>query len=267
MRLSRFVCFAVPWCVCASLLVACGGSDDDSGLGTSTSGGGNGGKAGATASGGSGAGTAGMAGESAGGEGGAAGSTSTGGAGGSAGSTSSGGGAGTTSGGGSGGAGGAIVLAPIDPIEVGRTWTYQVETLGLYPTCPSGTSTSKALSSSKLGGKEAITVSSLCALAGNFDYSVDGDRVYSYFAGEWRLSLDAPVEDGHTWTDGFSEYVWEKAPDTKVGAETLGDCWSAKKKVAYDTHTVFCRGVGPVHWHFEDGFGNGYDAVLTSYGK
>jgi hypothetical protein len=27
---------------------------------------------------------------------------------------------------------------------------------------------------------------------------------------------------------------------------------------------ILCRGVGPVKWHYEDGLGNGYEAVLTA---
>ena len=34
----------------------------------------------------------------------------------------------------------------------------------------------------------------------------------------------------------------------------------------YTSYTVFCRGVGPVEWHYEDGFGNGYEAVLKAKG-
>jgi hypothetical protein len=33
---------------------------------------------------------------------------------------------------------------------------------------------------------------------------------------------------------------------------------------ARQTVPVFCRGVGPVQWHYEDGNGNGFEVVLRS---
>lgn len=152
----------------------------------------------------------------------------------------------------------------IDPIVVGRSWTYDVNVLGVYPLCENGTHTASATMALRLDGKDAIRVRSLCANAGSFDYSVDGDRVYAYVLGAWRLSLDAPVAEGHTWTDGVLSYRWVDTGTVSVPAGDFDECWSLVTQAAYDSHTVFCRGVGPVHWHYEDGFGNGYDAVLTA---
>jgi len=151
----------------------------------------------------------------------------------------------------------------IDPIEVGRSWTYTVKVLGFYPACAAGTHVSTAKSAATRDGKRAITVSSLCKNAGDFDYAVEGDRVFSYVAG-WRLALDAPVAEGHRWTDGLRDYVWEAKGTRTVPAGTFDECWSAKVVASYPSYTVFCRGVGPVEWHYEDGFGNGYEAVLTA---
>ena len=86
----------------------------------------------------------------------------------------------------------------------------------------------------------------------------------SWYGGAWRTSLDAPVRSGRVWSDDYAEYTWERLGTVKVPAGTFRSCWSATKRVDYASYTVFCRGVGPVHWHFEDGWGNGYDAVLTS---
>lgn len=153
----------------------------------------------------------------------------------------------------------------IDPIEVGHSWTYDVKVLGFYPLCVAGSHVSTAKSAAQRDGKRAITVSSLCKNAGDFDYAVEGDRVFSY-AGGWRLSLDAPVADGHRWTDGSRNYVWEPKGTRTVPAGTFSDCWSAKVVASYTSYTVFCRGVGPIEWHYEDGLGNGYEAVLTAKG-
>src|SRR5262245_43804884 len=81
----------------------------------------------------------------------------------------------------------------VDPIEVGRAWTYDVQVLGWYPLCRDGVFTARTLGSVSVGGREGKVVESLCARAGTFAYSVDGDRVWSWYAGAWRLSVDAPV--------------------------------------------------------------------------
>jgi len=152
----------------------------------------------------------------------------------------------------------------IDPIEVGRAWTYNVTVLGFYPACVSGVFVSTALAATTVDGKTAIDVQSFCENAGVFKYSVDGDRVYARLAGSWRISLDSPVTEGHTWTDGFLDYKWESKGTVTTTAGTFEDCWSATTIANYSSYIVLCRGVGPVKWHYDNGFGNGYDAILTA---
>jgi hypothetical protein len=164
---------------------------------------------------------------------------------------------------GDGGDGGARDTR-IDPIEVGRAWTYNVTVLGFYPACSSGVFTSNTLESSQLDGKTALHVQSLCENAGVFKYSVDGDRVYVYLNGAWKISLDSPVVEGHTWSDGFRTYRWESKGSVTTPAGTFADCWSATTVASYTSYLLLCRGVGPVKWHYEDGLGNGYEAVLTA---
>jgi hypothetical protein len=151
----------------------------------------------------------------------------------------------------------------IDPIEVGHAWTYDVNVLGWYPACASGIHTATALERTNVGGRDGVRVQSLCARAGSYVYSVDGDSVSSWYDGSWRLSLDAPVRSGRVWSDDYFEYTWERVGTVKVPAGTFRSCWSATKRVDYASYTIFCRGVGPVRWHYEDGWGNGYDAVLV----
>lgn len=169
----------------------------------------------------------------------------------------------TTSDGGDGGDG-SVKDTRIDPIEVGRSWTYNVTVLGFYPACSNGVFTSNTLQSSQLDGKTALHVQSLCKNAGVFKYAVEGDRVFAHLNGSWKLSVDSPVTEGHTWSDGFRDYRWESKGSVTTPAGTFGDCWSATAVVAFTSYTVFCRGVGPVKWHYEDGIGNGYEAVLTA---
>lgn len=161
---------------------------------------------------------------------------------------------------------GPLADSRIDPIEVGRSWTYDVSQLGFYAACPSGSHVSRVTGARELEGKTALTVESLCEGLGPYDYAVEGDRVFSYdeLASEWIVALDAPVEAGHAWSDGTRDFVWESSGTVTVPAGTFSECWSATEQVDYTSFTIFCRGVGPVHWHYEDGFGNGYDAKLTA---
>ena len=161
---------------------------------------------------------------------------------------------------------GAGAVQPIDPIVVGNSWTYDVTELGVYPLCPDGSHTSSVTGARDLDGKTALTVESLCEDLGPYDYAVEGDRVFTYdtVASEWTLALDAPVEAGHAWTASDHDFTWKAQAAVTVPAGTFEDCWSATEVAEYDSYTVFCRGVGPVHWHYEDGFGNGYDALMTA---
>jgi hypothetical protein len=152
----------------------------------------------------------------------------------------------------------------IDPIEVGHAWTYNVTVLGFYPACSNGVFVSNALQKSTLDGKSAVSVQSLCENAGVYEYSVDGDRVYAHLGGSWKTSLDAPVVEGHQWSDGYRTYKWESKGSVTTPAGTFTDCWSATTVASFSSYIVLCRGVGPVKWHFEDGLGNGYEAILTA---
>jgi hypothetical protein len=152
----------------------------------------------------------------------------------------------------------------IDPIEVGRAWTYNVTVLGFYPVCTNGVFVSNTLQTSTVDGKTALHVQSLCQNAGVYKYAVEGDRVYAYLDGAWRLSLDAPVADGHTWSDSYRNYRWDSKGTVTTPAGTFKDCWSATVVASYSSYMVLCRGVGPVKWHYEDGLGNGYEAILTA---
>ncbi len=150
----------------------------------------------------------------------------------------------------------------IDPITVGRTWTYDVTIIGNYPLCKAGSNTGRVLGQKSVGGRNALQVQSFCPGAGTTSYAVDGDKVEIYYASNWVLSLDAPVQEGHTWTDGLYTYGWENVGKVTVPAGTYADCWKAKPTVG-TSYTTFCRGVGPVRWHVVDASGSGYDATLT----
>lgn len=164
---------------------------------------------------------------------------------------------------GASGTGGGLQQLPIDPITVGNRWTYEVEEIGSLPLCPSGSHTAEALSESELDGKTAIEVTSVCANAPSSFYAVDGDVVQVNYEGTWVLALDAPVEEGHTWSNGVSTFTWHDEGEVMVGAGKFEDCWRATQNVDYEAYTIFCRGVGPVRWRSVDLAGNGFEAVLT----
>jgi hypothetical protein len=180
------------------------------------------------------------------------------------GTDASGGGGAAASGGASSGGSGGGVDNRIDPISLGHAWTYDVTELGTYPLCPAGSHTGKVVSRGMVDGKDAFQTTSLCANADASYYAVDGDVVQVDYMGTWVLAVDAPVEEGHTWSNGASSFTWHEEPKVTVGAGTFDDCWRATQNVDYEAYTVFCRGVGPVHWHSADLTGNGFDATLSA---
>jgi len=162
------------------------------------------------------------------------------------------------------GAGGGTVAGAIDPIALGNSWTYDVQELGDFALCPSGSHTAETIDQLELDGKQAFEVTNLCANVDSSFYAVDGDVVQVNYFGTWILALDAPVEEGHTWSNGSSTFTWHDEGTVTVPAGTYDDCWRATQNVDYDAYTIFCRGVGPIHWHSEDLAGNGFDALLTA---
>ena len=151
----------------------------------------------------------------------------------------------------------------IDPVAVGRKWTYDVQTFGTTPPCESGSRSGTVLSTSLVGGRQAFDIQSFCSAVGTSSYSVAGDHVEVYYLSSWILALDTPVQEGHTWSNGASTFTWHDVGSVTVPAGTFTRCFKAQQNDA-PTYSTYCRGVGPVRWYYTDGSGNGYDAVLTS---
>ncbi|MFO0548468.1 MAG: hypothetical protein U0271_08785 [Polyangiaceae bacterium] len=168
-----------------------------------------------------------------------------------------------TSTGGAGGAGGGVDNR-IDPIATGHSWTYDVTQLGNFAYCPTGTVTAETLSESELNGKHAFEISNFCSGIAPSLFAVDGDLVMVDYQDTWVLALDPPVEEGHTWSNGTSTFTWHAEGSVTVPAGTFDDCWRATQNVTYTAYTIFCRGVGPVHWYSSDLNGDGFDAVLSA---
>jgi len=154
--------------------------------------------------------------------------------------------------------------ASIDPIVVGNKWTYDVTEVGYYPLCPTAkASEAEVVRATPRDGRQAYEVTSFCKPVGSVYYAEEGDVVYWDYSGAWVLVIDAPVADGHTWTNGVTSYGWHGLGSVTVPAGTFSDCWKAQDTLG-PTYTVLCRGVGPVIWSYRDAQGNGYDATLTA---
>ncbi len=155
----------------------------------------------------------------------------------------------------------ALPADAIDPIALNRSWTYDVQIFGSYPGCTAGTQTGKVLRAGKYQGRDAFEVQSFCTGFGTSWYSVSGDVVDLYYKA-WLRVVDAPVKEGHTWSNGVAMVTWREVGSVTVPAGTFDNCFRAE--VSADSHTTFCRGVGPVRWYVKDAYGNGYEAKLTA---
>jgi len=152
----------------------------------------------------------------------------------------------------------------IDPISPGRTWAYDVNVFGAFPACSAGRHSATVRKEARVEGRNAYKVESFCPGLGASYYAVAGDRVELDYRDSWVLLLDAPVEEGHSWTNGVGIFTWHKEGPVTVPAGTFSDCWRATETASFTSYTLFCRGVGPVHWYRKDASGNGFEAQLAS---
>jgi len=205
-----------------------------------------------------------------GGGGGAAGSSS-GGVSGSGGSGGSGGvaqgGSGGVAQGGSGGVaqGGSGGVAPIYPVALGYSWTYDVTPLGIGDSCGSGVKTTTVVGQSLLDGRNAFELQYFCSATPIY-VSTEGDRLYYYNSNVWRLALDTPVAEGHSWAFFSGTRTWHSIGAVNVSAGTFTDCWEVQQEEGGITTSTltYCRGVGFVGSHSESQTGDGSDVTLVS---
>jgi hypothetical protein len=152
----------------------------------------------------------------------------------------------------------------IDPLEVGRTWTYDVKTMGGFPVCTAGTHDSTVTGTTQVDGRTALTVTSFCGAIGTSNMTVDGDAVDYDYNGTWLHVTGLPIQDGTTWSYFNTSYTWEKVPSIAVPAGTFSDCWKAHQNVQYTAYQIYCRGIGVVQSYSQDLGGNGWDAQLSA---
>jgi hypothetical protein len=149
----------------------------------------------------------------------------------------------------------------IDPLELGRTWSFK-----LLPN-DGGSATCDATTAAIVGpgapvdGSATLRYQPLCTPF-LVDVIVDGDRVTAYsFDGRFtgpQVIVDSPVQEGHTWTGG-AQFVWHDAGTLVVPAGTFSDCWAREIVGSPSSRTIYCRGVGLTRTDDP-----GYTAVLQS---
>jgi hypothetical protein len=163
------------------------------------------------------------------------------------------------------------VSAPPDtrlfPLEVGRSWTYQITSS--YSSCPAGQGFFDVVGTTTVNGGTAFDVLSPCGYEGT--YTETGDIVddqYSTSNGTWFRDLDEPVMDGYSWTttNGSATFsmTYSSAGTVTVPAGTFTDCWMVTQGVPYTQTWTYCQGVGQVSSVMVDLSGGGISYQLLS---
>ena len=149
------------------------------------------------------------------------------------------------------------------PLEVGRTWTYDITST--YPSCPAGQHDMQVTASGTTDGRATFDVTGFCGLAA--PTSVVGDVVESYFdwgPTGWMRVLDEPVAANHTWTttNGSATFTMTYSDAGTVAGHD--GCWKVTQNVQYTTYWIYCRGVGMVEYDLVDLAGGTIHAELRS---
>ena len=151
--------------------------------------------------------------------------------------------------------GASIDAAPpderIDPLALGRSWIYEVETREGGAPCTAGVQVSEVLGpGNTYDGSASLRYKPLCTVT-VADAIIEGDRFIGYVVDASPavplLVLDSPVEEGHAWAyspGGQPTLVWHDAGTVTVPAGTFTDCWNRDNVNASPGHFTYCRGVG-----------------------
>jgi hypothetical protein len=148
------------------------------------------------------------------------------------------------------------------PLEVGRTWTYDITST--YPSCPAGRHDTRVVGTGTTAGRATFEVASFCGPTGHT--SVAGNVVEEYYdwgPTGWMRSLDEPVADGHSWmtTNGSATFAMTYSTAAVTG---YTDCWKVTQGVSYTSYWIYCRGVGLVTYEIIDLAGGTIRADLQS---
>jgi hypothetical protein len=148
-------------------------------------------------------------------------------------------------------------IASLFPAVVGHTWTFAISSD--FPEC-NGERSGSVLSAQKVGGRDAVWISSYCDGQSPAAVAVGTSSADVYVNGTYISQLAEPVADGKTFQGLSGATTWHKEPLVTVPAGTFQNCWRA---VSGSTYVIYCPGAGTVHIH-ED-YGNGViDAQLKT---
>jgi hypothetical protein len=154
----------------------------------------------------------------------------------------------------------------LQPLGVGKSWTYSVSQINSSTQCGSGNRTVTQTINTKgsLAGQTAYNLSALCPGQAEQQLAFDGQRVLVYASNQWMPALDTPPVDGHAWPSD-QRYYWSYAGTVSVSAGKFTNCWTRQvDQTNNNIYQTFCPGVGKVVDHSEQG-GVGYHAQLTHW--
>lgn len=139
------------------------------------------------------------------------------------------------------------------PFEVGRSWTYRVDSD--YGSCPTGQTSFNISPNPRSTGKIALPCRRPVATSEErtllITYAPDGDVLdvkldWNAFR-VWMRYLDTPVQDGHTWetTNGSATFdmKYRRLGSVRVAAGKIEDCWEVAQQASITQRWVYCRGV------------------------
>jgi hypothetical protein len=140
-------------------------------------------------------------------------------------------------------------IASLFPAVVGHTWTFAISSD--FPEC-NGERSGSVLSQQKVGGRDAVWISSYCDGQSPAAVAVGTTSADVYVSGTYIPQLAEPVKDGATFQSIEGSTTWHKEPLVTVPAGTFQNCWRATSGSSY---VIYCPGAGTVHIHEDHGDG------------
>jgi hypothetical protein len=131
------------------------------------------------------------------------------------------------------------------PLEVGNTWTYEVD--GADNGCSYGKHTQKVLRQEQVGGRTAFALTDFCGRQEEVRFSTSGNQILQYENAGWRTGLASPLVEDRSWDlTRDVRYRWHKIGWEQVQAGLFADCWERQAEDDNTFSQVFCDGAGLV---------------------
>lgn len=148
------------------------------------------------------------------------------------------------------------------PLAVNRTWGYKLVNSG-GAGCKATDNQLRVTGTTTLGGKTAYQAVLPCTNGQVQSFAFSGDQVWTWVNSSWVSYIDKPLETDHYWPTPLGTFTWDAMPSVNTPAGTFTDCW-ARMESNTSSYTTFCRGVGIVSIHNDNGQGLTWDATLAS---